>query len=140
MPFTLQIGDGAPQLFTDLGLTRLRRRQASQQAGSFSFTAEGALMDGNALAGEGTICTVYSNGAPFFSGRLHQIPRRGSGAGESIDYQLLDAWHDLECNVYQQQWNVINGIDENGNPSNAAQYRSECILGMDLTGNALNNG
>jgi len=140
MSFTLQIGNGAPQLFSDLGLTGLRRRQRSQRAGSFSFTADGALMDGDALAAEGVICTVAYNGTPFFAGRLHQIPRKGSGAAESIDYQLLDAWHDLERNVYQQQWNVITSVDESGNPTTAAQYRSECILGMDLSGDALTNG
>jgi hypothetical protein len=140
MAFTLQIAGGAPQLFSQLGLTGLQRRQRSQQAGSFAFTATGALMDGNALAAEGTVCTVYSNGVPFFTGRLHQIPRKGAGAAESIDYQLLDAWHDFERNVYQQQWNVITSVDESGSPTTATQYRSECILGMDLNGDALTNG
>jgi hypothetical protein len=97
-------------------------------------------MDGNALAVEGTLCIVAYSGTPYFSGRLHQIPRKGSGGAESIEYELLDAWHDLERNVYQQQWNVITSADESGNPTLAAEYRSECILGMDLNGNALTNG
>ena len=140
MSFTLQIGNAPPRLFSDLGLTDLRRRQRSLLAGSFSFTAQGALMDGDALAVEGAICTISYGGTPFFCGRLHQVPRKGSGSAESIDYQLLDALHDFERNVYQQQWNVITGVDENGNPTTAAQYRSECILGMDLSGAALTNG
>jgi hypothetical protein len=140
MSFTLQIANGAPQLFSTSGLSRLKRQIRSQRAGSFSFTADGASCDGNALANEGTLCTVYTDGAPFFSGRLHQIPRKGSGAGEKIDYQLLDAWQDFERIVYQQQWNVLVVLSEGGAPTLAAEYRSECILGMDLSGDALNSG
>ena len=140
MLFTLQIANGAPQLFSACGLSRLKRQIRSQRAGSFSFTAEGMACDADPLASEGTLCTVYAGETPFFSGRLHQIPRKGTGAAESIDYQLLDAWHDFERIVYQQQWNVLLVLSEGGSPTPTAEYRSECILGMDLSGDALNSG
>ncbi len=140
MSWFLQIGDSPPRLFATYGLTRLKRRLASQRAGRFSFTADGALCDSDPLAVEGTHCAILWERIPFFQGRLHQIPRKGSGSAESVDYELLDAWHDFERNVYQQQWNVIISADESGNPTTAAQYRGECILGMDLNGNALTNG
>jgi hypothetical protein len=145
MTWYLQIGDGAPQLFALYGLNRLKLQIRSQRAGSFSFSADGALADSDPLAVEGTLCTVWQGselgpGTPFFAGRLHEIPRKGSGSAESVDYEILDAWHDFERNVYQQQWNVVTGVDESGNPETASQYRSECILGMDLSGDALNSG
>jgi hypothetical protein len=146
MSWFLQIAGGPPQLFSDLGLVKLRRRIRSQQAGSFSFTADGADADSNPLAPEGTLCSVLlanadgSDAAPFFSGRLHRIPRSGSGSAESVDYELLDAWTDFERNVYQQRWNIITSVDEEGEPTLDAQYRSECILGMDLDGNAVSSG
>jgi hypothetical protein len=140
MSWYLKIGNAAPQLFSTYGLNRLKCRIGSQRAGSFSFTADGANADSDPLAVEGTLCTVLWNATPFFQGRLHQIPRKGSGSAESVDYELRDAWHDFERNVYQQQWNIIIGTDEEGHPTTAAQYRSECILGMDLAGNALDSG
>jgi hypothetical protein len=140
MSWYLQIAGGAPQLFSDLGLSRLKRTIASQKAGRFTFTAEGAAADSNALAPEGTICTVWLDSEPFFSGRLWRIPRKGSGSAESVDYELLDAWHDFEKNVYQQQWNVIQSVDEGGEPTLAAEYRSEIILGIDLNGTPMTSG
>jgi hypothetical protein len=140
MSWHLQIGGAAPQSFAYLGLSRLRRTIRSQHPGSFTFTADGAGTDSDALAPEGAICTVLLGATPYFSGRLHRIPRKGSGAAESIDYQLFDAWNDFEKNVYQQQWNIIQSIDESGHPTLAAEYRSELILGIDLSGNRLTSG
>lgn len=140
MAWYLSIGGGGPQLITELGLSRLKRTIRSQQAGRFTFTADGADADSDPLAAEGTICTVLLDDTPFFSGRLHRIPRQGSGAAESVDYELLDAWNDFEKNVYQQQWNIIQSVDENGHPTLAAEYRSEIILGVDIAGNTLNSG
>ena len=140
MSWYLQIGAHAPQLFSALGLSRLERRIGSQKAGRFSFAADGALCDSDPLAVEGTLCAVLNGDQLYFQGRLHQIPRKGSGRSESVDYELQDAWHDFEKNVYQQQWNVIVSADAEGNPTTAAQYRSECILGMDLSGDALSSG
>jgi hypothetical protein len=140
MSWYLKIGDAAPELFAYYGLNKLKRQIRSQRAGSFSFNADGANADSDPLGAEGTLCVVLWETTPFFQGRLHQIPRKGSGSGESVDYEILDAWQDFERNVYQQQWNVIVSVDEAGNPTTAAQYRSECILGMDLSGAALNSG
>ena len=126
MSFLLQIGSGPAVPFAALGLTNLKRRIRSQNASSFSFTAAGFPCDADPLAPEGVICSVFSSEFLFFSGRLHRIPRKGSGGAESIDYQILDAWHDFERNVYQQQWNLLTGHDENGNPTTTTQFRSEC--------------
>ena len=141
--FYLQIGDAAPQLFRILGLDKLSLKIGSQKASSFGFSAN-TDCEGDPLADEGTICTVYIGdgepSTPFFSGRLHEIPRSGSARGERVNYELLDAWHDFERNVFQQQWNVVTGTDESGNPTTSGEYRSECILGMDVSGDALNSG
>jgi hypothetical protein len=83
---------------------------------------------------------VWQDDAAFFTGRLHRIPRQGNGGAESVDYELLDAWNDFEKNVYQQQWNVIQSVDESGQPTLAAEYRSEIILGVDINGNTMNSG
>ena len=144
MSWYFQIAGGAPQLFSLYGASRLRRTVSSQNASVFSFTVDGATADSDAFASERQICSVwYGDTGPsvcFFTGRLYRLPRKGSGPAESIDYELRDCWLDFEQNVFQQQWNVITGHDESGNPTIAAEYRSECILGMDLTGDALNSG
>ena len=134
MSWYLQIANDPPLLFSDLGLSSPKRSIRSRQPGSFLFTADGANADSNPLAPEGALCTVFSDSTPFFSGRLHKIPRKGSGHAESVHYEILDAWRDFERNVYQQQWNVISPSDL------AAEYRSECILGADINGNQLNSG
>jgi hypothetical protein len=142
----LQIVDGTTALFSDIGLASLKRKIASHKAGSFLFTAPGGPADAAPLAVEGTICNVLclntATGAneQFFSGRIHEIPRKGTGSVERVSYELLDGWHDFEHIVYQQQWTVLSAPDESGTQTPAAEYRSECILGMDINGNALTSG
>jgi len=140
MAWYLSINGGEHLSFSELGLSRLKRTIRSQEAGRFTFTADGADADSDALAAEGTICTVWQDAEAFFTGRLHRIPRQGSGGAESIDYELLDAWNDFEKNVYQQQWNVIESVDESGHPTLAAEYRSEIILGVNLAGAPMSSG
>jgi hypothetical protein len=140
MSWYLQIADGAAAPFSSWGLSNLKRHLRSQKAATFAFTADGADADSNPLAAEGTVCIVYYDNIPYFQGRLYHIPRKGSGRAESVEYELRDAWDDFQRNVYQQQWNIIVSVDEHGTPTTAAEYRSECILGMDVSGDALNSG
>jgi hypothetical protein len=163
MSWYLRIGGGAPVLFSAIGASKLKRTVSSQKESVFAFSVDGASADWNPLAAEGTICTVYADATPYFAGRLYRIPRKGRGStesfrddsrhwslnskqlqvtrpAESIDYEIRDPWLDLKQFVFQQQWNVITGTDESGHPTKTAEYRSECILGMDLSGNPLSNG
>jgi hypothetical protein len=140
MAFTLQIGLGGPvDTFAALGCNELRCSLKSQEVGTFQFTAAGALMDGDALAAEGTICTVADGGTAIFCGRLF-INRSGSAATEGIAYELRDGWFDFTKNVFQQQWNRVQSYDEAGVPTLAAQYSSHCLLGVDLEQNPQVNG
>jgi hypothetical protein len=139
-PFSIQFS-GLPAVpFATYGLAKPLLSIASQEQCRLSFTADGAAMDSNAPNAEGQICKVLYNGTPFFSGRLFRISRKGSPNREAIEYQVLDPWNDLERVVYQQQWTSLAHRDENGNPTTAANYVSELILGMDINGNSLTSG
>ena len=76
---------------------------------------------------------------PFFAGKVTSIPRKGAPATEERRYVIQDPWNDLERLTYQQQWNTINGVLEDGTPTTANEDRSEFILGIDLNGNPQNN-
>jgi len=139
-PFSIQFPGLPAQPFANLGASNPVLSLGSQKACELKFTANVAGMEDDALAAEGQICTVICGGVPFFAGKLYRLPRQGSASSEVIDYRVLDAWNDFERIVYQQQWNIINGVDENGNPTTAAQDTSNCILGMALDGTQMNSG
>ena len=142
MSWQITIAEGEPELFGDIGCSKLKREVRSQAAGTFSFTEKAGQMDMPALANNLDPCKVLwvpPEGEPvvYFQGRISSIPRLGAPGNEERRYVISDAWLDFERITYQQQWNLITGADEEGVTTVAAQYRSECLLGIDLYGNAL---
>jgi hypothetical protein len=140
MAWYLQIGENAPQVFGNLNCFKLKREIRSQAAGTFSFTEAAGQMDEPALANNLDVCQVLWGDTVYFQGRITSIPRAGAPASEERRYVISDPWLDLERLTYQQQWNTIQpGLDQQGNPNTAYEYRSEFILGVDINGNAQNS-
>ena len=148
MSWQITIGANGAFPFSALGCSKLRREIRSQAAGTFSFTETASQMDAPALGSNLEECTVqwvpgnetgYVEPINYFQGRLTSIPRAGAPANEERRYVISDPWVDFERVTYQQQWNVINGKDESGSPTTAGEYRSECLLGIDIKGNLMNS-
>jgi hypothetical protein len=145
MSWFISINGNTAVEFSSLGCRGLRREVRSQAPGTFSFTQAVGEMDQGPLAVEGQTAVVNwmpdgsGEGQQSFYGRVSAIPRAGEPGREEQRYVISDAWLDFERIIYQQQWNFIVGVDESGARTTAAQYLSNCILGMDLNGNALSS-
>ena len=140
MSWLLQIGNNAPQLFTELQCVNLKRELRSQAAGTFTFRLNLQAMETDPVASVDDLAAVLWNSTPFFSGRVTKVPLAGSAAEEEQTYEISDGWSDFERITYQQQWNRIVSVDEEGYPTAAAQYSACCLLGVDLNGNAQSSG
>ncbi|MDD5676579.1 MAG: hypothetical protein PHW60_01130 [Kiritimatiellae bacterium] len=103
--------NGTTKSFAEWGLSNLRRSRVSQAEDTVSFTAPG-LYDAAELFPYGSTITLsYKNDssgavAPWFYGRVVQVPRSGSGTEESMDYELAGPWWFLDNLVYQQIWSA----------------------------------
>jgi len=101
--------NGTQKSFADWGLSNLRRSRVSQAQDTVSFSAPGPY-DAAELFPYGAIVTISyqadSGGAvaPWFYGRVIQVPRSGSATEERMDYQLAGPWWHLDNLVYQQVW------------------------------------
>lgn len=86
---------------------------AKLKLASGSFRAQGvsvlrleraADFDATELLAFGAAVVIARDGTPFFQGKIVSIPKAGSAADESQNYDVADAWEDLENTIYQEPW------------------------------------
>jgi len=89
-----------------------------------------------ALLPYNSICTLTRDNVPFFKGRCRSTPRTGSLPAESIQYELLGPWFDLERITYAQRWKTWDVASE----TSTWQYKNRLILGQAEDGSAMTIG
>ncbi|MDD5679389.1 MAG: hypothetical protein PHW60_15585 [Kiritimatiellae bacterium] len=157
--------NGTTKSFAEWGLSNLRRSRVSQAQDTVSFTAPGPYDAAELFPYGSTITISFKNDstgavAPWFYGRVVQVPRSGSGTEESMDYELAGPWWFLDNLVYQQIWSagmrpqpytlaegeVKLGEETIGEPPDEVVYdligvyKSRVILGQDPAGDPRSSG
>lgn len=120
--------NGVEKTFADWGLSQPVRTLLSHGQDEFTFTADGANADAAAAfpfrstllvrrdrrqASDGT----WSDGKPWFTGRVIQVPRQGNPKGESMAYKLAGPWWYLENLVFEQPYNFFKGFTVPNDPT-----------------------
>ena len=133
------IGPSTSGEFSELGLSRLRRRQVSQGAGDVVFAQDGDYLSSPLFAVGDTIEVFHPSGSRFFFGRVMSVRRVAAGGAESISYEAADPWIWLDRITYQQAWNEA---ENPGDPESVlqARLRSRVLLGLDPSGAKANTG
>jgi hypothetical protein len=134
--WTLRDANGVEKSAADWGVGELARGRVNQQADTLTFRAAGRGSDADPLFALGSTVRLFNDGAPWFYGRVVQVPGRAMGAGEDQLYQLAGPWWYLENLVFQQAWEMTNGLT----PSLVATNVSRIILGQASDGTKLTTG
>lgn len=134
--------NGITKSFAEWGLSNLRRSRVSQAQDTVSFSAPGPYDAAELFPYGSTITISFENDstgavAPWFYGRVVQVPRSGSGTEESMDYMLAGPWWYLDNLVYQQEWKTVNPSPP---PATISTYKSRVILGQTVAGASLTSG
>ena len=108
MSWTLRDSNGVEKSAADWGVTELARMRVNQQADTLTFRAAGRGSDADPLFALGSTVQLFDSGAPWFYGRVIEVPGRATGAGEDQLYKLAGPWWYLENLVFQQAWEITN--------------------------------
>ena len=136
MSWTLRDSNGVEKSAADWGVTELARMRVNQQADTLTFRAAGRGSDADPLFALGSTVQLFDSGAPWFYGRVIEVPGRATGAGEDQLYKLAGPWWYLENLVFQQAWEITNGLTNALSPTNL----SRIILGQSASGVKLATG
>jgi hypothetical protein len=134
--WTLRDASGVEKSAADWGVDELARVRVNQQTDMLTFRAAGRGSDADPLFALGSTVRLFNDGAPRFYGRVVQVPGRATGAGEDQLYQLAGPWWYLENLVFQQAWEMTNGLTT----ALVATNVSRIILGQASDGTKLATG
>lgn len=129
--------------FAALGISAVRRTLLSADTDRVTFVADGSAMDAAALFAYGETVTISRDGVAWFKGRVNNLPRQGSGAAESVAYELVGPWWYLEQAVFQQQWMTYQpDLFLIGPPEGflGRRYKSRVVLCQDDDGDKITSG
>ena len=82
------------------------------------------------------VVSVTRDDQQYFKGRCRSIPRAGAGPVESIRYEIVGPWFDLERITYKQRWKVWDPAEEQVE----WQRKARLILGQAENGTAMTAG
>jgi hypothetical protein len=134
--WTLRDANGVEQSAAAWGVGELVRSRVNQQADTVTFRAAGRGSDADPLFAYGSTVQLFQDGAPWFYGRVVQVPGRATGKAEDQLYQLAGPWWYLENLVFQQAWELTNGLTV----SLIETDKSRIILGQADDGTKLASG
>jgi hypothetical protein len=89
-----------------------------------------------ALLPYNSICTITRDAEPVFSGRCRTIPRAGTMPTETIRYEILGPWLDLEQITFGQRWKTRNSATG----ALEWQYKNRYIIGQAESGAGMTSG
>jgi hypothetical protein len=136
MSWTLRDANGVEQTAAAWGVGELVRTRVNQQVDTVTFRASGRGSDADPLFAYGSTVQLFQDGAPWFYGRVVQVPGRASGKAEDQLYQLAGPWWYLENLVFQQAWELTNGTSVSLVPTD----KSRIILSQASDGTKLASG
>jgi hypothetical protein len=123
---------GEEQSFEAVGIGRVVRQLVSQGLDTVQFSETIAAMDAAAKFAVGETVQIRRDGVPWFTGRVMQPTRSGSGANECIDHEIYGPWWYLDSLVFQQTWRAYDpGVD-----AVVDQMSSHVFLGQKSDGTA----
>jgi hypothetical protein len=134
--WTLRDANGVEQTAATWGVGDLVRERVNQEADTVTFRAAGRASDADPLFAYGSTVRLFQNGAPWFYGRVVQVPSRASARAEDQLYRLAGPWWYLDNLVFQQAWEMTNG----STPALVPTNRSRIILGQKSDGTKLATG
>jgi hypothetical protein len=134
--WTLRDANGVEQSAAAWGVGELVRTRVNQKADTVTFRAAGRGSDADPLFAYGSTVQLFQDGAPWFYGRVVQVPGRATGKAEDQLYQLAGPWWYLENLVFQQAWELTNGATASLTPID----KSRIILGQAVDGTKLATG
>lgn len=134
--WTLRDANGLEKTMADWGLCDLQRERVNQKPDMVTFRAGGAASDADPLFAHGSTVKFFRNGAPWFYGRVVEVPGRASSTAEEQLYRVAGPWWYLENLVFQQVWQTTNGIDA----TLVATNKSRLVLGQKSDGTKLATG
>jgi hypothetical protein len=134
--WTLTDADGVTQAMADWGLRDLTRERINQAADLVTFRADGMASDADPLFAIGSPVQLFRNGTPWFYGRVIQAPGRASAQGEDQLYRVAGPWWYLENIVFQQAWEMTNGVTT----TLVATNKSRLIMNQKADGTKLDTG
>ena len=82
------------------------------------------------------VCRIDRDDVPFFSGRCRTNPRAAVNPEETIRYDILGPWFDLERAPYEQRWMIWDAATE----TSTWQRKGRLILGQAENGSAMTVG
>ena len=83
MSWTLRDANGVEKSAADWGVGELARVRVNQQADTLTFRAAGRGSDADPLFALGSTVRLFNDGAPWFFGRVVQVPGRATGAART---------------------------------------------------------
>lgn len=132
----LRDAGGVEKSAADWGVGDLVRTRVNQQADTVTFRAAGRGSDADPLFAYGSTVRLFKDGAPWFYGRVVQAPGRASARAEDQLYRLAGPWWYLDNLVFQQAWEITNGVSPDLIPTD----KSRVILGQAADGTKLASG
>lgn len=90
----------------------------------------------DALLPYNSVISIKRDDVLFFTGRCRTVPRVGTIPAETITYQILGPWFDLERITYGQRWMIWDIATE----TTTWQYKNRLILGQSEGGLAMTIG
>ncbi|MGE9268376.1 MAG: hypothetical protein ACQKBY_09790 [Verrucomicrobiales bacterium] len=102
------------------------------QATSSAVLETGARVDSNGPLSAGDQVQLFRNSDRFFQGRVLAPSPSASPDSESISYEVLDVWDELERTLYQQTWKRAFASGEEA--AEATYYSPRVTIGLDPDG------
>jgi hypothetical protein len=140
--WTLRDATGVEQTVAAWGLCDLVRERINQEADTVTFRAAGRASDADPLFAYSTTVRLFQGGAPWFYGRVVQVPARASSRAEDQLYRLAGPWWYLENFVFQQAWETTHRrpeVDGYHGGRWLSQYPAACGGGLYSTSNERNS-
>jgi hypothetical protein len=95
------------------GISRAVLTRVSQAPDKLAITVSSAKFDDAPLFAFGDSVTLLryngTSNVTWFTGKCITLPRSGRPNAESMDYEFLGPWDDLDNIVYQQPWTAFAG-------------------------------
>jgi hypothetical protein len=119
--WTIRDADGVEKAVADWGLCAVTRERINQAPDLVTFRAEGTPSDADPIFAYGSTIQLFCDEAPWFYGRVVQVPGRATGKLEEQLYRVAGPWWYLENLVFQQTWQVTDGTDLTLIPTNKSR-------------------
>jgi hypothetical protein len=134
--WTLRDTNGVEQSAASWGVAELARVRVNQAADVVTVRAAGRGSDADPLFAFGSTVRVLKDEVPWFYGRVVQVPARASGRAEDQLYRLAGPWWYLENLVFQQIWDLTNGVVT----TLSGATKSRIIVGQAIDGTKMTTG